>query len=713
MIAKLQSTQVKPATLKRKKKKTRQDKTTTIKPKYVFLSLKFKGTQVSSSSLLLLRLATMNLLKILDTTPEPPIIDLDIENINYSGDYQLATPMYDFQKELIDQIISLHYPDILKYCELNDNREIIVKSLNICIENCLLVCTHPYLLIDHYMPKNFTFKELPGKLSETSGKFNVLKDLINVLLNGGTYHSLNIGIVMNNKKNVFDLVDALLLGCNGINKNVKRYVGNNVLRESKKNSNGNNHSGGSNGSNNGNRNLKHKDASVVHLVPHDGITSKDKPGLENVKFDILIVLDGNVDTNGDFFKNLRVQNRESPCAIIRLVPTKTIENIKLYYAENKQDPDYLYNLISSIVCLRDFIGQLSPDVFPIYNQKLTYLSSKFFDKLFNNENSSEFPGWPLPPLAKIPQFTPYDVERSLLTEVHFHYTPYDPNPNAMPCVTEQQEEKPSYYETRRLNLDYITNPLKNSYNILSGIRNDDNYNDSSILTHKLLLQLNESFLKYDQLNEESKIFNKFNEPEIQEDKIGRREKTMRTSVSKIIEDVDHSELRISSSTKMAIKKSEQLEKLNTELIEKQTKLNNFEETIEDKNKKEFVSKQMEIWKIRDQIKELINRTRSKNDEKNFMVQEHTNCLKSIEESEKEIDELKKKIDENKRKFSSILEEGESKQDEFTSKKQKLMNDIKQEETINESLKFKLNNAFKFLKETSHLKKRKGRGITPK
>ena len=144
--------------------------------------------------------------------------------------------------------------------------------------------------------------------------------------------------------------------------------------------------------------------------------------------------------------------------------------------------------------------------------------------MFNNENSSEFPGWPLPPLAKIPQFTPYDVERSLLTEVHFHYTPYDPNPNAMPCVTEQQEEKPSYYETRRLNLDYITNPLKNSYNILSGIRNDDNYNDSSILTHKLLLQLNESFLKYDQLDEESKIFNKFNEPEIQEDKIGRREK---------------------------------------------------------------------------------------------------------------------------------------------------------------------------------------------
>lgn len=659
----------------------------------------------------------MNLLKILDTTPEPPIIDLDIEDINYSGDYQLATPMYDFQKELIDQIISLHYPDILKYCELNDNREIIVKSLTICIENCLLVCTHPYLLIDHYMPKNFTFKELPSKLSETSGKFNVLKDLINVLLNGSNYHSLNIGIVMNNKKNVFDLVDALLLGCNGINKNVRRYVGNNVLRESKKNSNGNNNSN-SGSSNNGSNNAngrKHRGKSMVHLIPHDGITSKDKPGLENVKFDILIVLDGNVDTNSDFFKNLRIQNRdgESPCAIIRLVPTKTIENIKLYYAKNQQDPDYLYNLISSIVCLRDFIGQLSPDVFPIYNQKLTYLSNKFFDKLFNRGDSLDYPGWPLPPLDKIPQFTPYDVERSLLTEVHFHYTPYDPNPNATPGITEPVVEKPTYYETRRLNLEYITNPLKNSYNILSGIRNDDNYNDSSILTHKLLLQMNESFLKFDQLDNEIKSFNKFNEPEIQEEKIGRREKSMRSSVSKIIEDVDHAELRISSSTKMAVKKSDQLERLNVEVSEKQDKLNKFEEKVDDKAKREFVSKQMEIWKLGDQIKELINRTRSKNDEKNFMVQEHLNCVKLIEDSENEINELKIKINENKRKFNSLLEDEDYKNNEFTNKKQKLINDVKQEETINESLKFKLNNAFKFLKETSHLKKRKGRGLTPK
>ncbi|KAL6449774.1 HDA3 HDA1 complex subunit 3 [Candida maltosa Xu316] len=649
----------------------------------------------------------MNLFKILDTTPEPPIIDLDIQDINYSGDYQLSTPMYDFQKELIDQIISLHYPDILKYCELNDSRDIIIKSLNICIDNCLLVCSHPYLLIDHYMPKNLTFKELPSKLSETSGKFNVLKDLINVLFNTKNYVGVNVGIVMNNAKNLFDLVDALLLGCNGINKNVKRYVGNNVLRESKKNSN-------DNGDNNNNNNNGHRNSgtnSYVHLIPHDGATSKEKSGLEKVKFDLLIVLDGTVDTKSDFFKGLRSQNRDTECVIIRLVPTKTIEHVKLHYAKNTEDSDYLYKLISSIVCLRDFIGQLSPDIFPIYNQKLNYLSTKFFDKILTKKHGG-FPGWPLPPLPKIPIFTPYDVERSLLTEVHFHYTPYGHRKKVA------QFEKPSFYETRRLKSEYITNPLENSYNLLSGIYNDDEntLNNSSILTHKLLLQLNESFLKNNQLTEEISIFDKFNEPEIQDgDKIGRREKLMRCNVSNIINDVEHSDSRIASSNKMSIKKSESLETTNAKLKEQQELLEKFldgKDDVKEENR-QYITKQLEIWKLGEEIKNLINKTKSKNDEKNFTLQEYNNCVKSIEGSNLEIEQLASKIDENKRKYANLLDEEEVKSEEFITKKQKIINELKEEELINDSLKFKLNNAFKFLKDTSHLKKRKGRGLTPK
>ena len=73
-------------------------------------------------------------------------------------------------------------------------------------------------------------------MAETSGKFNVFKDLINVLIDDKNNYLINVGVVINNKRNLFDLIDALLLGCSRSNNNVTviRYSGNNVLRESKK-----------------------------------------------------------------------------------------------------------------------------------------------------------------------------------------------------------------------------------------------------------------------------------------------------------------------------------------------------------------------------------------------------------------------------------------------------------------------------------------------
>ena len=52
-----------------------------------------------------------------------------------------------------------------------------------------------------------------------------------------------------------------------------------------------------------------------------------------------------------------------PCAIIRLIPTRTVEHAKLYYKPDEDKPDYLTKVISSIVCLRDSIGQLPPDIY--------------------------------------------------------------------------------------------------------------------------------------------------------------------------------------------------------------------------------------------------------------------------------------------------------------------------------------------------------------
>ncbi|RLV90562.1 HDA1 complex subunit 3 [Spathaspora sp. JA1] len=650
----------------------------------------------------------MNLLKILDGTPEPSIIDLDLGEINYSGDYELPTPMYEFQKELTDQIVSLHYPDILKYCEANDTRDLIVKSLEICVENCMLVCTHPYLLINHYMPKNLSMKEMPNKLAETSGKFNVLRDLMNVIISNTKQRPKHIGIVMNNNVKFFDLVEALLLGCNG-NKIVKRYVGNNVQRESKKAS-----------KNSGTPMDISGSPTTIHLLPGDGNIQRDQDKLDLVKFDALIVFDGYVNTSSEFFQQIRTQNRRGECIIIRLVPMKTIEHCKLYYRKDAGQEDYIYKLISSIVCLRDHIGNLQPDVFPIYNQKLTYLSHKFFDDVFKSSvRISDFPAWPLPALPRIPKFNAIDVERSLLTEVHFHYTPYDSAEfmNDDFDKNPRTGTKPSFYETRRLESAYITNPLKNSFTQLSGIyagTGEEHASNTSILTHKLILQLNEAFLGLDRAEKEVSSYEKFNEEENQEKKVGRREREMRITVSKIFNDVDHAQSRINSASKWAIKKSQQAETVKDEIRINKEKIANFisDNNIENEETQQYIQNQIEVWELQTKVKTLIAKIQSKSEEKNFISSEYQQCLKSIQNSELEIENQKTKIQDSKRKYSELLEAEEQELQKFNTKKKDLISQIKEEKLHNESLKFKLNNAFKFLRDTSHLKKRKGRGSTP-
>ncbi|KAK6461250.1 class II histone deacetylase complex subunits 2 and 3-domain-containing protein [Scheffersomyces coipomensis] len=642
----------------------------------------------------------MNLLKILDGTPEPPIIELDLENVNESGDYHLPTPMYEFQKELTDQIVSLHYPDILKYCETNDTKELIVKSLEICIDNCMLVSTHPYLLINHYMPKNLTQKDLPNKLADTSGKFNVLRDLINVIISNSPSKTKNIAIVMKNNLKFFDLVDALLLGCSS-NKNVKRYIGNNVQRESKKTNKGTDSN------------------TTIHLLPHDGVIQRDEDQLEAVKFDTIIVFDGYVDTNHEFVKQIRSQNRRGEAIIIRLVPMKTIEHCKLYYENETGQKDHLYKLISAIVCLRAYIGNLPPDIFPIYNQKLTFLSSKFFDEVFRTSTRSNFPPWPLPDLPSIPRFTAIDVESSLLTEVHYHYTPYD-SADIINLTEEEKakkEAKPSYYESKRLQSDYVTNPLKNSYNQLIGIHsnggNGSGFNNSSILTHKLIMQLNNAYLDMQRAEEEYNGYVRFNEQESQE-RSGRREDPLKKTISNIYDDIDHAEVRISTANKWIAKKSEEIETYKTKIKELEEAIHQFPEfnNIEKESNQKYIKNQLEIWELQNKTRELIRRISSKGEEKSFMQKEYQNSEKSIEDSEKEIEELKSQIRENKRKYESFIEQQEDESKEFEVKKKSITHEIKEERIRNEALKIKLNSSLKFLRDTSHLKKRKGRGLTP-
>ncbi|CUM55966.1 uncharacterized protein AC631_05606 [Debaryomyces fabryi] len=642
----------------------------------------------------------MNLLKILDGTPEPPIIDLRLENVNRSGDYHLPTPMYEFQKELTDQIVSLHYPDILKYCETNDKNDLIIKSLEICINNCMLVSTHPYLLINHYMPKNLALKDMLSKLADTSGKFSVLKDLMNVIILNTTRNTKTIGVFLNNNAKFFDLVEALLLGCSG-NKTIKRYVGNYVEKESSKASKSSD---------------SNKPVTNIYLLPFDGKMTKDDEQLAQAKFDALIVFDSYVDTNHEFFQKIRTQNRRKEAIIIRLVPMRTVEHCQLYYSNMTAQKDYLYKIISSIVCLREHIGILPPDIFPIFNQHLKYLSHTFFDNAFRGSRSNLFPEWPLPELSKIPKFSATDIERSLLTEVHYHYTPYD---SAEGNLHKPQKKKQSYYEAKRLELDYVTNSLRNDFNTLIGIfGNESNMTVNSninrnILTHKLITQLKTAYLNWNIANEEHNTYIDFNRPDIQA-RVGRREEDTKHALSKIIDDIDHTESRILFAEKKIARNNQELESTKEEMKNFESKLITFiaDNNITDEKLNKFYEQQIKIWEIQDKIKENLSKINSKHEEKNYMANECSNAANSITESEHQVKAAQELNEELKRKIAASTESGIDERTKFKKQKRELIEEIESERIKNKTYQTKLGKSLKFLKETSHLKKRKSRGITP-
>lgn len=649
----------------------------------------------------------MDLFSILDGTPEPPIVDLHLDTANFSGEYDLATPMFEFQKELTDQIVSLHYPDILKYCETNDTTELIIKSLEICVENCMLVASHPYLLIRHYMPKNFNIRDLPAKLAETSGKFSVLRNVVNVIqLNSLLLRAKHVAIVMRNDQKTFDLTEALLLGTNG-HKQILRYVGNSVKRETNKSARSNY------------RDLR---STFLHLLPSDGEITRYAEELPNVQFDVLIALDGTVDTKGLLVSRWKSQNRlgaSDAAVVLKLVPMYSIEHCLQHYADMKDDPSYLYKLISSIVCLRDQVGNLLPDLFPIYNQNLSYLSHTFFDQVFMRDLRT-FPKWPLPELPNVPKFSASDVERSLLTEVVYHYTPYDSNDAGVNGNGDgSSKRKKSYYESKRLQLDYVTNPLKHDYASLSGIHNHHLSGlklkkDSNIMTHMLLLKLNAGYHDLNIIREEFDSYIAFNKPDKQRS-FGRRVEEIKRTLTAIIEDHDHAELRLLVTQKKINKRTEENEVLSGKIGNINALLANFVDSHNldpDSTKARFVKQQLKMWELQNEIKALAAKTKAKGDEKNYMTTELQSCEASIKQS---TEQTERAMEECKKLNSQIDEAMESESKEASDYKQvreRKLAELEKATAANDALRVSFSQTLKFLRETAHIKKRKGRGLTP-
>lgn len=513
----------------------------------------------------------MDLFKILDTTPEPPIVNLNT-TLNTSGDYWLAVPMSDYQKELTDQVVSLHYSDILKYFETDDKDRVLLDSLEVLYLNSQLVATHPYLLISHYLPKNLTSRDIPYNLCETSGKFQVLKDVIALL--EGT--SSEIAIVTRSGR-LLDLIEALLLGSKT---NIKRHHGN-YIKDPAKN--------------------KYKDL-TTHLIPSDVEVDIQE------KFDLVFTLD--ITPTDEFLHSLK---KTLATPIIRFVSANSIDHVALYFRQFKKErSDYLVDVTAAIVVLRDRVGILPPDLRPIYSKNLTYLKD-FFQDFTRNP-------WPLPELSSIKKYDASDVEKSLLSEVHYDKSKASKQPK-------------SYYETKRLRREYTSNPLKDvSFGILSV-----NSNYRATLTHKLIQEFN---VLHNDLAIQTNEFSHFDEFYASE------RDYLLNDESKLINEIDHVKARIQTANNKAEKLVEKADEIKVTIVK-------LESEIQELNTNDKLKK---IEELKDLIVKNEAKKKSLVTENEYMTKEIETAKTSIIESEKEIETNKKSIVENEVKVGEYFKD---------------------------------------------------------
>ncbi len=683
----------------------------------------------------------MDLLRILDGTPEPPIIDLHLARLNTSGVYHLATPMYDFQKELTDQIVLLHYPDVLKFCETDLATELVAQLLQTCILNCVLVSTHPYLLINHYMPKNLTQRDMLAKLAETSGKFGVLKDLMSVVIGcsgGGVAGGVDkhVAVVMDDRGRVFDLVEALLWGCSGA-KVIRRYAGSSVktgrgpgapaappaappaaaLRRSR------------NADDKLARRRKPKGTTTIHLVPAtDAQVTRDRDALDTSAFDVVVLFDSTVATAAPLVARLRRQHRAAECALIRLVPMKTVEHVQMETEGGAPAPvdrpvsaaadAVLYRLVLAVVCLREQIGVLPPDLIPIYNQGLNYLGATYFEPMLAAPQAQQAQqAWPLPELPRLPQFSPADVERLLLTEVHYHYTPYD--------VAEGDEHAasvsapgppPTYYETKRLEQNYVTNPLKNDMHILSGIFPLGPADAEMELTHKLIMRMNTTYLEWQRVEAEHEQYVARAAAASAAAASGGGGDTARLvldtrkTLSAITDDLGHAHARTHTAERLRALRAVDTARLAESARQLEAQV--AQHTLALLKAQQYIANQRQTWRLQQQVEERLARLAAKRDEHTYTLTELRRAQRSVGECREQMAAARRHNAELERLLADAEARQHAASEEHQRQRAQLAAQVRRQRERGAQLRAKLGKSWRFLRHTLHLKKRKGRGATP-
>ncbi|SCV05122.1 LANO_0H00518g1_1 [Lachancea nothofagi CBS 11611] len=636
----------------------------------------------------------MDLFKILDTVPEPAIVDAHTMGVSgdMSGDYWLPAPMCLYQKELSEQIVSLHYSDILKYYETEDyNTDVVLHSMETMCLNSQYVATHPYLLIDHCVPKSLITKDIPNHLAETSGKFAVLKDLIALIQD----YKTETAVVCRSDRTM-DLLEALLLG-NRVN--IKRYSGQSIKTKQK----------------------ARKHSCTCHLFPSDeaSIDSINSVLDSTIHFDLLLCLDPSVDTSMPHIQRILTQNRptEGPgrvAPIVRLTTINSIDHCELYHGKylKPQSREYLAKVTAAVVVLRDVVGTLPPDLRPIYSQNLKYLRDWLEDPSIP---------WPLPDIYPIKTYTPMDVEKSLLTEVRYNRVE-DTLTQAL-NNGRKRGRKPnssfykdsgalSYYRMKRLKNDYSTNPLNQNMAQLTGIASTKNgraanyHLSGGLLTHKLIQAIGEAYYQLERQSSELEHFRCVEDGQL------RRAKVITSEYEDIKEKAHESMKNHALNIQEAARLTSVAEEATHEIrqMEKQTEQILNETREKGPEYMALVDLFLGITKAQEDKEQQSSLTESKKSEHKYMSEELQRAQEALVGFEKDERELMQEINLLQQQIDTKLADDEMSSQKSQERIQKLVSQIVDEKAILETVEKQMDTVTSQLKKTPYSRVRSSNSV---
>lgn len=261
-------------------------------------------------------------------------INININNSNPPSIIYLPTPLTELQKSFVEMTLHLFSSELLN--EVRSKRlktsidnlldssttieesDIIVNQnkISLCFEQLSIICDHPSLLIEHFIPKKMLLLETNERQLNLSGKLELFNRIIDTLIEQKPPNGYRIIVVSDNVKEL-ELVEGIIVGKTlyYINStNAKLFESTHFVPDLKD---------------------KSSDKVFINLLTTQQLSSNYVSDKDGECYDLIFSFDPNLDVQTPSIEILQRENGNQ-CPILVPIPVFTLEHIALQLPQPQQ-----------------------------------------------------------------------------------------------------------------------------------------------------------------------------------------------------------------------------------------------------------------------------------------------------------------------------------------------------------------------------------------